>query len=68
MGRVKAYPVYFKKNTSNGYTVFNDKIGMVSEGSDLEDAISMAKDAIELLAYDFLMDDEIFPSPEESLH
>lgn len=65
MERVKAYPVYFIKNSSGGYTVFNDVIGMVSEGKDLEEAISMSKDAIELLAYDFLLDGEDFPLPEE---
>lgn len=66
MERVKAYPVYFVKNSSGGYTVFNDAIGMVSEGKDLEEAISMSKDAIELLAYDFLLDGEDFPPPEDS--
>lgn len=67
MERVKAYPVYFIKNSSGGYTVFNNSIGMVSEGKDLEDAISMSKDAIELLAYDFLLDGEDFPLPEDTI-
>lgn len=66
MERVKAYPVYFIKNTSGGYTVFNDILGMVSEGKDLEEAIFMSKDAIGLLAYDFLLDGEDFPLPEDS--
>ncbi|WP_311537235.1 hypothetical protein [uncultured Anaerococcus sp.] len=66
MRRVKAYPVYFIKNDT-GYTVFNEAIGMVSEGRDLEDAIYSSKDAIELLAYDFLIDGRDFPEPENCL-
>lgn len=59
-----AYPVFFK-NTENGYVVWNDSIPMASQGRNLEEALYMAKDAIELLAYDSFLSGEEFVSPKE---
>lgn len=54
-----AFPVCFKK-VDNGYVAWNDDIPVATQGKDLEEAIFMAKDAIELMAYDdFLRGGEI---------
>ena len=61
---VKAYPIYLKK-TNEGYAVWNDSIPIATQGKDLEEALYMAKDAIELMAYDAFCNGEKIIDPEE---
>lgn len=61
---VKAYPIYLKK--INGiYAVWNDSIPIATQGKDLTEALYMAKDAIELMAYDAFCNGEKIIEPEE---
>ena len=46
-GRIYEYTAFFEANENKGYTVTVPALpGLVTEGKDLEDARSMAKDAI----------------------
>lgn len=63
---MKAYPVYFKQ-TKNGFIAFNSLIPIATQGKNLEECILMAKDAIELMAYDYYIENDYFRKPEECL-
>ncbi|QUY64304.1 hypothetical protein GUI37_01735 [Helcococcus kunzii] len=60
-----AYPVYFK-NTENGVIAWNDYIPVATQGKNLEEVLFMAKDAIELMAYDSYLEGESFIEPSEA--
>lgn len=61
-----AYPVYFKY-TKDGVIAWNDYIPIATQGKNLEETLFMAKDAIELMAYDSFLNGEIFIDPKSSI-
>lgn len=62
---VKAYPIYLKK-IDGVYAVWNDSIPIATQGESLEEALYMAKDAIELMAYDAFCNGETIIDPIDS--
>lgn len=63
---VKAYPIYLKK-IDGFYAVWNDSIPIATQGKTLEEALYMAKDAIELMAYDAFCNGEKIIDPDENV-
>lgn len=63
---IKAYPIYLKKGDGM-YAVWNDHIPVTTQGSSLEEALYMAKDAIELMAYDAFCNGDKIPEPDEAI-
>ena len=60
------YPAYFRCVASGGYSVdFPDLPGCVSAGDGLEEALSMAREALSLHLYGMAEDGEPMPSPSE---
>lgn len=58
------FPAVFEPGENGGYCVtFPDLPGCITEGSALEEAIYMAKDALELHLYGMEEDNEEIPSP-----
>ena len=62
---VKAFPVYLKK-VDSGYAAWNENVPISTQGQTLEEALYMAKDAIELMAYDYYCDGEKIIEPEDA--
>lgn len=63
---VIAYPVYFRY-TEDGVIAWNDYIPIATQGKDLEETLFMAKDAIELMAYDSFLNGEMFIDPKNAI-
>ncbi|WP_339838632.1 type II toxin-antitoxin system HicB family antitoxin [Paenibacillus sp. FSL R7-0272] len=60
------YPAVFEKDEVAGYTVtFPDLNGAVTEGDDLEEALRMARECLELYLYGLEEDEEDIPKPSE---
>ncbi|MEK3823159.1 type II toxin-antitoxin system HicB family antitoxin [Paenibacillus sp. FSL K6-1558] len=60
------YPAVFEKDEVAGYTVtFPDLHGAVTEGDDLEEALRMARECLELYLYGLEEDEEDIPKPSE---
>lgn len=58
------FPAVFESCAEGGYSVtFPDLPGIVTEGDTLEDALVMAKDALELHLYGMEKDNEEIPHP-----
>lgn len=56
------YPAVFEPGERKGYTVlFPDLPGCITEGDDMEEALHMAKEALELHLYGMEEDGDIFP-------
>lgn len=56
------YPAIFEPGERKGYTVlFPDLPGCITEGDDMEEALHMAKEALELHLYGMEEDEDIFP-------
>lgn len=61
------YPAVFEQREEGGYTVmFPDLPGCISEGDDADDALLMAKDALELYMYNVEDDKEEVPAPSSA--
>jgi len=58
------YPVVFTK-TENGYVAHVPDLGIDTQGSDLAEAIFMARDAIGLMGIDMLDDGYELPCPSD---
>jgi predicted RNase H-like HicB family nuclease len=64
--RVFLYPAYFRRLASGGYSVdFPDLPGCVSAGDDMEDALSMAREALSLHLYGMEEDAEALPTASD---
>lgn len=63
--KLVAYPVYFKQ-VENGFIAWNDHIPITTQGKDLEEVLFMAKDSIELMAYDDFLDGKEFIEPMDA--
>ena len=60
------YPAYFRRVPSGGYSVdFPDLPGCVSAGDTLEEALSMARQALSLHLYGMNEDEEAIPAASE---
>lgn len=58
------YPAVFHAEEVGGYSVdFPDLLGCVTEGDTLEEAISMAEDALGIYLYSLKEDGEAYPQP-----
>jgi Uncharacterised protein family (UPF0150). len=58
------FPAIFESDGNGGYTVtFPDLPGCITEGDTLDEALYMAKDALELYIYNLEEDNEIIPDP-----
>ncbi|MBP2070615.1 MULTISPECIES: type II toxin-antitoxin system HicB family antitoxin [Thermoanaerobacterium] len=58
------FPAVFESDGNGGYTVtFPDLPGCITEGDTLDEALYMAKDALELYIYNLEEDNEIIPDP-----
>ena len=58
------FPALFEKGETKGYVVsFPDLPGCITEGDNIEEAIQMAKEALELHLYNMEEDSECIPSP-----
>lgn len=58
------FPALFESDGQEGYTVtFPDLPGCITEGDSLEDALYMAKDALELFIYSMEEDRDNIPTP-----
>lgn len=62
--KIVIYPAYFKKD-KDGYFVSVPDLGQFTQGEDLADAISMARDLIGLMCITY--EDEGIPLPEAGL-
>lgn len=59
---LKAYPAVFEETSDGGYSVyFPDVAGCISAGENLEEAISMAKEALSLHLSEMINDGESTP-------
>ncbi|WP_025722552.1 type II toxin-antitoxin system HicB family antitoxin [Paenibacillus polymyxa] len=60
------YPALFQKGEVKGYTVtFPDLPGAITEGDNMEEALRMAKECLELHLYGMLDDEETLPKPTD---
>ncbi|MBN2894582.1 MAG: type II toxin-antitoxin system HicB family antitoxin [Campylobacterales bacterium] len=60
---LKAYPAVFEETSDGGYSVFfPDVAGCISAGHDLEEAITMAKEALSLHLSELINDNEEAPA------
>ena len=60
---LKAYPAVFEETSDGGYSVyFPDVAGCISAGENLEEAISMAKEALSLHLSEMINDNEDAPA------
>ncbi|AGB18480.1 type II toxin-antitoxin system HicB family antitoxin [Thermoanaerobacterium thermosaccharolyticum] len=58
------FPAVFESDGNGGYTVtFPDLPGCITEGDTLDEALYMAKDALELYIYNLEEDNETIPDP-----
>lgn len=58
------FPAVFEPGAKKGYTVtFPDLPGCITEGDSMEEALHMAKDALELHLYGMEKDGDIMPAP-----
>jgi predicted RNase H-like HicB family nuclease len=58
------FPAVFEPGELKGYTVsFPDFPGCITEGDSIEEALHMAKEALELFLYNMEEDEEVIPSP-----
>jgi len=58
------FPAVFESDGKGGYTVtFPDLPGCITEGDTLEEALYMAKEALELFIYNLEEDNEPIPEP-----
>lgn len=58
------YPGFFEKNELGGYSVwFPDLPECHTDGDDLEDAINMAAEALELVVESYLENGRLLPEP-----
>lgn len=58
------FPAVFEPGDIKGYTVtFPDLPGCITEGDDMEEALHMAKEALELFLYSMEEDEEVIPQP-----
>ncbi|HHV74357.1 MAG TPA: type II toxin-antitoxin system HicB family antitoxin [Thermoanaerobacterium sp.] len=58
------FPAVFESDGNGGYTVtFPDLPGCITEGDTLDEALYMAKDALELYIYNLEEDNETIPIP-----
>jgi predicted RNase H-like HicB family nuclease len=58
------FPAVFEPGELKGYTVsFPDLPGCITEGDSIEEALHMAKEALELFLYNMEEDEEVIPSP-----
>ncbi|AEF16556.1 MULTISPECIES: type II toxin-antitoxin system HicB family antitoxin [Thermoanaerobacterium] len=58
------FPAVFESDGNGGYTVtFPDFPGCITEGDTLDEALYMAKDALELYIYNLEEDNETIPIP-----
>jgi Uncharacterised protein family (UPF0150). len=58
------FPAVFESDGNGGYTVtFPDLPGCITEGDTLDEALYMAKDALELYIYNLEEDNETIPAP-----
>ncbi len=66
--KVMNYRVLLRKEPEGGYTVTVPSLpGCVTYGEDIEDAIRMAKEAIELYIEDLIANGEEIPDENETL-
>ena len=60
------FPAIFEPGEEKGYCItFPDLPGCITEGDTLEEAFSMAKEALELHLYSMEEDGDAIPSPTE---
>ncbi|OMF45418.1 type II toxin-antitoxin system HicB family antitoxin [Paenibacillus amylolyticus] len=60
------YPAVFEKGEVKGYTVtFPDLPGAITEGDDIEEALTMARECLELHLYGLEEDEEEIPLPSK---
>lgn len=60
------FPALFESDGQDGYTVtFPDLPGCITEGNTLEEALFMAKDALELFLYTMEEDGDVIPFPSK---
>jgi len=60
------YPAYFRRTDSGAYSVdFPDLPGCVSAGATLEEALSMAREALSLHLYGMIEDGDAIPKPSD---
>jgi len=60
------YPAYFRRTDSGTYSVdFPDLPGCVSAGATLEEALSMAREALSLHLYGMIEDGDAIPEPSD---
>lgn len=58
------FPAIFEPSDAKGYCItFPDLPGCITEGDTLQEAMYMAKDALELFIYNLEEDDDDIPSP-----
>lgn len=58
------FPAVFEHGEIKGYTVaFPDLHGCITEGDNIEEALHMAKEVLELFLYNMEDDKEIIPEP-----
>lgn len=58
------FPATFEPADDNGYCVtFHDLPGIVTQGNSIEEALCMAKDALELHLYGMIVDNDTIPVP-----
>lgn len=58
------FPAVFEPGEQKGYTVsFPDLPGCITEGDNIEEALHMAKEVLELFIYSMEEDGESIPSP-----
>lgn len=64
MSTLYLYPAVFDPNEKGGFTVsFPDLPGCLTEGDNLEEALSMAQEALALHLYGMERDGDVIPSP-----
>ena len=64
--KTSLYPAYFRRLDSGGYSVdFPDLPGCVTAGSDLEETLAMAREALSLHLYGMIEDGDTLPPPSD---
>lgn len=61
------YPVIFTPVREGGYTAYVPDLDINTQGEDLAEAISMARDAIGIVGIDMEDDGKVFPKPSMSV-
>ncbi|MEA2053811.1 MAG: type II toxin-antitoxin system HicB family antitoxin [Candidatus Thermoplasmatota archaeon] len=65
--KLRNYRILFRKEPEGGYTVIVPSLpGCITYGKDIEEAIEMAKEAIELYIGSLIKHEEEIPSDEET--